>query len=450
MTASALNRLPASELLELLRTKACSAREVVQSCLARIEQLEPTVRAFVELDPDRALQRASELDSRSISGPLHGIPVAVKETIDVAGLKCTLGSPIHGSRKPAADADVVRRLREAGAVIMGTTVSTEYAIARAGPTTNPHDVSRTPGGSSSGSAAAVAAGMVPIAIGTQTIGSIVRPAVYCGIFGLKPTKQAISTTGVMPLSSYLDHVGPLARTAADILLAFQAMFDRGSERWPSSTPLATPKRVLRIEGPLQKHTESSSREALDRAHVLLEANGIRVDTANLSSRFEDVVACYEIILFHDIASNHGGDRDRHGAAMSDRLREIIDSGRRISERAYADAIADAQSYREEIRKLLDENSIILAPATKGTAPVFSEETGPSKLQGPWSLVGFPVLAAPCGTVDGLPVGVQLIARPQREDFLTAAGALFKAEWPGGRGDAQISGGPTPAQSTLQS
>lgn len=431
MTVSALNRLPASELLELLRTKACSAREIVQSCLAQIERLEPTVRAFVELDPDGALRRASELDNRSISGPLHGIPVAVKETVDVAGLKCTLGSPIHGSRRPATDAAVVRRLREAGAVIMGTTVSTEYAIARAGPTTNPHDASRTPGGSSSGSAAAVAAGMTPIAIGTQTIGSIVRPAVYCGVFGLKPTKQAISTTGVMPLSSYLDHVGPLARTAADILLAFQAIFDRRSERWPSST-LATPKRVLRIENPLQKQTESSSREALDRAHVLLEANGIRVDTANLSSRFEDVVACYETILFRDIASNHGGDRDLHGAEMSNRLREIIDSGRRISERAYADAIADAQSHREEVRKLLNEDTIILAPATNATAPIFSEETGPSRLQGPWTLVGFPVLAAPCGTFDRLPVGVQLIAGPQREDLLAAAGALFKAEWPGER------------------
>jgi Asp-tRNA(Asn)/Glu-tRNA(Gln) amidotransferase A subunit family amidase len=245
-------------------------------------------------------------------------------------------------------------------------------------------------------------------------------------------------------------VGPLARTAADILLAFHAMFDRGGGCWPSSTPVAAPRRVLRIEGPLQKYTESSSREALDRAHALLEANGIRVDTANLSSRFENVVACYETILFHDIASNHGGDRDRHGAAMSDRLREIIDSGRRIAERAYADAIADAQSYVAEIRKLLDEDSIILAPATNGTAPVFSEATGPSRLQGPWTLVGFPVLAAPCGTVDGLPVGVQLVAGPQREDLLARAGALFKAEWPGGRGDAQISGGPTPTQSTVQS
>ncbi len=450
MTPDPLYRLPALELSELLRTKECSAREIVQSCLARIEALEPTVHAFVEIDADGALRTATELDNRTVSGPLHGIPIAVKETIDVAGLKCTLGSPIHGLRKPSSDAVVVRQLREAGAVIVGTTVSTEYAIARAGPTTNPHDASRTPGGSSSGSAASVAAGMVPISIGTQTVGSIVRPAVYCGVFGLKPTKQAISTAGAMPLSAYLDHVGPMARTAADILLAFMVMFDRGGGQLPGAGPVATPKRVRRIEGPLQKYVEPSSIAAVDRAQVLLESNGIRVDTANLSARFENVVSCYETILFRDIASNHGGDRDRYGDAMSDRLREIIDSGRRISDRAYADAIADAQGYREEILKLLEEDSVILAPATNGTAPVFSEETGPSKLQGPWSLVGLPALAVPCGSVDGLPVGVQLIAGPQREGLLAGAGAFFKAEWPDVGRDAPVSDGHTPSQPTLQS
>ena len=437
MTTDALCRLPAIDLLELLRAKECSAREVAQSCLARIGELEPVIHAFVEIDAEGALRTASALDNRDFSGPLHGVPIAVKETIDVAGLKCTLGSPIHGSRKPSSDSPVVRRLREAGAIIVGTTVSTEYAIARAGPTTNPHDATRTPGGSSSGSAASVAAGMVPISIGTQTVGSIIRPAAYCGIFGLKPTKQAISTAGAMPLSSYLDHIGPMARIASDTLLAFHAMADTESGHRLRTTPVVTPKRVLRIEGLLQKYVEPSSREAVDKAQALLESQGIRVGTAKLSARFENVVSCYETILFRDIASNHGRDRDRHGSAMSVRLREIIDSGRKISDNAYAGAIADARAYREEILELLEADSVILAPATNGTAPAFSEETGPSRLQGPWSLVGLPVLAVPCGSVDGLPVGVQFIALPQREDLLGGTGAFFRAEWPDEHGDAPV-------------
>lgn len=427
-TSEALYRIPAIELADLLRTNECSAQEVTESCLARIAEVEPMVRAFVEVDGAGALRRARGLDAKAPAGPLHGIPIAVKETIDVAGLKCTFGTEVHQSRVPSHDAIVVQRLRAAGAVIIGTTVSTEYAIARAGPTTNPHNSTRTPGGSSSGSAAAVAAGMVPIAVGTQTVGSIIRPSTYCGIFGLKPTKGAIDISGAMPLSVYLDHIGPMARGAADISLACQAMFDRNA---PLSTTITArlPTRALLIDGPMQERIEPASREALNRAAALFEGNGIPVETGSLPSSFASVVSCYETILFRDIAMNHGQDRGAFGDVMSERLREIIDDGRAVSDREYNQAIADAQVYRQALRELLPEDAIILAPATDGVAPVFSEETGPSRLQGLWTLVGFPTLAVPCGKVDGLPVGVQLSAAPGRDDLVLRAGAMFKTDWP---------------------
>jgi Asp-tRNA(Asn)/Glu-tRNA(Gln) amidotransferase A subunit family amidase len=428
-TSKALHRLTAIELIALMRTNECSAREVTESCLARIAELDPVVRAFVDIDVDGALRRASELDEKGPSGPLHGLPIAVKETVDVAGLKCTLGTQVHRSRIPARDAIVVQRLREAGAIIVGTTVSTEYAIARAGPTTNPHNFAHTPGGSSSGSAAAVAAGMVPISVGTQTVGSIIRPSTYCGIFGLKPAKGAINTSGAMPLSRYLDHIGPMARVVADISLACRVMFDRDATHSATISSEKTPTLAFRIEGPMEERIEPATREALNRAQALLEGNGIRVEGGRLPSSFANVASCYETILFRDIAMNHGHDRDTFGNAMSDRLRRIIDDGRAVSDREYGEAIAEAQVYRQELQQLLAGDTIILAPATDGTAPVFSEETGPSRLQGLWTLAGLPTLAVPCGKVEGLPVGVQLIAAPDRLDLVLSAGGLFEADWP---------------------
>lgn len=424
-----LHRLTVEELVAHLRGKACSAREVIESCLARIALQDSVVRAFVDVDADGAVRRAEELDRRTPSAPLHGVPIAVKETIDVVGLRCTLGTAMHGARVPVRDAIVVRRLRSAGAIIVGTTVSTEYAIARAGATTNPHSPAHTPGGSSSGSAAAVAAGMVPLAVGTQTVGSIVRPSIYCGIFGLKPTYGSISTMGSMPLSSCLDHIGPMARTAADLWLACRVMFDQRPARVTTNGPQTMPAHALRIDGLMQERIEPPTLEALNRAQGLLEARGVEVKEVTLPPRFTNAVACYETILFRDIAMNHGRDRDQFGDVVSERLRRIVDDGRGVSKQDYARAIDEAKSYRHELRRLLGPDTLILAPATDGAAPMFSEETGSSRLQGLWTLVGFPVLAVPCGKVAGLPVGVQLIAEPGCDDLAVQAGACFTAEWP---------------------
>jgi Asp-tRNA(Asn)/Glu-tRNA(Gln) amidotransferase A subunit family amidase len=394
---------------------------VTRSCIEGAREREVAVKAFVQLDAEGALRQAEALDRGDITRPLHGIPIAIKDTIDVAGLRCTFGTEIHADRVPTRDAEVVRRLRSAGAVILGTTVSTEYAIARAGPTTNPCDASRTPGGSSSGSAAAVASGMAPIALGTQTVGSIVRPSAYCGIFGYKPSKDAVPTAGVMPLSPFLDHVGPMARSVDDIALVYRSITDGGGETRPATLP----KRALFVQGPFDERLEPSSQLALTRARTMVQAKGLTVVTTTLPAAAREARQCWETILFRDLARHHGADRDSFGERMSDRFRKIIDDGRRVTDSDYEEAVAFARSLREQVLRLLSPDGIFVAPAVDGVAPALSEHTGASDLQGLWSLTGLPALAVPCGKADGLPIGVQLVGQPAEEHFVHATGRFFQ-------------------------
>jgi len=413
---SRLAEVDATTVASLVRRGERSAEAAVRACLARISALESRIHAFHEVAPaEDVLSEARRCGA--LAGALRGVPVAVKEIFDVRGMHCGWGTPIHRTRVPDHDAVAVARLRGAGAVIVGTTVSTEYAIGTAGPTTNPHDASRTPGGSSSGSAAAVAARMVPVALGSQTVGSIVRPATYCGVYGLKPTHGAIDVRGVMPLSAVLDHVGVLARTPADIALVCRVLFDRASD-WVDAV---APRRAHLVEGPLRARIEPASRTALERAQRALTAAGASVLHTQLPPEFNDAERCLDTILCRDIAVNHGEDRDRAGDWMSGKLRGLVDRGRAVSGEEYADAIGHSRQYRDSLVRLLDDDSIILAAVTDGVAPLRSiEGTGAPQLQGLYTMAGLPALAVPCGTVDGLPVGVQLVAAPGREGLLVAA------------------------------
>lgn len=405
-----------------------TAESAVAECLAKIAEREPYIRAFAHVDADRAVAEARRLDREGPTGPLHGVPVAVKEVIDVAGMRCSWGTAIYRDRVPDRDARVVQKLRSAGAVIVGTTISTEYAIGAAGPTRNPHDLSRTPGGSSSGSAAAVAEGMVPIAIGSQTIGSIVRPATYCGVFGFKPTGGAVSTSGMMPMSEHLDHVGPMACSVADIALACEALFRTGSDG-PDGVPVPAPKlealpsrlKVLLIEDPGRRRIQSGTREALRRASVAFEALGVEVQTQALTPAFERCQSIIETILYHDLAKLYGADQQRFSDLMSARMRDILSEGRAISAPAYGAALNDATALRQGLFELLDD-AVVLAPAVDGVAPPLSEGTGSNALQAIWTLLGFPALAVPCGQLEGMPVGVQIAARPSRDSVLLTVGS----------------------------
>ncbi len=412
----------------------------MRDCLDRIAQVEPQVKAFVDLRADDALAAAVEADRvpNDRRGPLHGVPVAIKELFDVAGMRSTWGTPIHATHIPDGDAEAVQRLKAAGAIVVGTVVSTEYAIAAAGPTTNPFDPTRTPGGSSSGSAAAVAAGMVPVALGSQTVGSIVRPSLYCGIYGLKPTRGAIPGRGAMGLSPVLDHPGPMARSAADLSLLCRVLFGR-CEGDPTSIDIAPPEtsaprtddlRVLVAKDMPPGTAESSTRKALSMAAERLEKAGARVEPFSFPAEYGEVLDVLYTIMCRDMAIAHGSDRDASGDLMSSVLRGLLDRGRAISQADYDAALKIRERWIADLTAVLQGECALLAPATDGVAPSAVEGTGWNGPQALWALVGFPAIAIPTGLADGLPVGVQAAAAPGREDIVLAiadvAGRTFAA------------------------
>lgn len=360
------------------------------------------------------------------------MPIAIKEAFDVDGFHCCWGTPIHADRIASADAEVVAKLKSAGAVIIGTTVSTEYAIAAAGPTTNPHDSHRSPGGSSSGSAAAVASEMVPLSLGSQSIGSIIRPSIYCGVLGLKPTRGAISTRGGMPLAKELDHVGPIARHVEDIALACRVAFGYDPldpvsvEVPPPDLETAPPiTMVLKVTGPLRDRVHKASSEAMQRALAAFRRAGVPVKTVNLPEDFDNIEDCIFTLLCWGIAAHHGADYDRHGGRMSERMRELVERGRNIKSAEHAAAKEYARNLTSTLIQLLDPGTVFVNIATDDIAPALGEGTGSPLLQGLWTVTGLPVLAVPCGLVGRMPVGVQLAAAPAQESLLLSAGKVLQ-------------------------
>jgi len=409
-------------------SKEQTVEQTVQECIHRTEDREPQVRAFVDFDPEGALAQARALDALAPTqrGPLHGMPVAIKEVFDVKGLKCTWGTPIHADRVPETDAWVVATLREAGAVIMGTTVSTEYALATTGPTRNPWDSSRTPGASSSGSAAAVGAGMVPVALGSQTIGSIIRPAAYCGIFGFKPSWGLIDDTGAMPLSEALDHVGILAADIRDLRNIFSIL---RSSLATNTVRECHENRLVKIHVMKDIGEEVLSPTALaiiDRAADVFKSQDCELAQAALTSEFADSENILRIILCRDMARHHGSDRDQAGDQMSERVRSMIDKGCRVVDDEYHQALERVTVLAAYIDKMIGPEGVILTASTIDVAPAFTQGTGSRAPQLLWSLVGMPAITVPCGLANGLPIGVQLVgARGNDNLVLSTAERLSK-------------------------
>jgi Asp-tRNA(Asn)/Glu-tRNA(Gln) amidotransferase A subunit family amidase len=424
--------LSAAAAAAAIRRGALTSEALTAACLARIAEREPAIRAFVDLRPDAALARARELDQRRPRDdePLYGVPVAVKEVFDVAGYRCAWGTPIHAERVPDSDAAPVARLKAAGAVILGTAVSTEYAIAAPGPTTNPHDPRRTPGGSSSGPAAAVASGMVPLALGSQSIGSVIRPATYCGVLGLKPTFGAISTLGGMALAEELDHVGILARDADDVALACRVLFGHDPDDPvsrdvlpPDTGAAAQPSHALHVVGPLNARVRPASERAVQRAVDALRSAGVTVTRIELPADFDRIEWITYTLLCRGIARHHGADYDRAAASMSPRLRELVERGRAISDADHEAARSAARETAHQLAVMLPAGTVAVNAAVDDVAPPLSEGTGAPILQALWTVAGLPALAVPCGRADGMPIGPQLAAGAGQEASLLAAARL---------------------------
>jgi Asp-tRNA(Asn)/Glu-tRNA(Gln) amidotransferase A subunit family amidase len=412
MMARALTELSATAAADAIRSGELSSVDLVRACLERIAEREPTLHAWRHLDPDAALEQARARDADAPRGPLHGVPVGVKDVIDTQDQPTSYGSPIYDGHRPDLDAACVSRLRAAGAVILGKTVSTEFALFHPGPTTNPHDASRTPGGSSSGSAAAVADGMVPLALGTQTAASVVRPASFCGVFGLKPTFGTIPTTGVKAISPSLDTVGVFARTADDLVVALAAMAERPVVE--GSSP-----RLAWVRTHEWEQADPDTRTAL--ATV---ASELELPEVTLPDDFRGLVDSQTTIMLAEVAQNLAREYDEHRDDLSDLLRALIAEGAMITDEALRVARDHASRCRAKLSEVFADHDVVLTPSAIGEAPVGIEATGDPLFGRIWTLLGTPSVAVPgLRGPTGLPLGVQVVAAPGED-----AAAIAAARW----------------------
>jgi len=423
--ASRPAELTAAAALGLIGRGRLSSEELVQDCLARIRDLEPQVQAWTFLDEDHALAQAKAADERRreghATGPLHGIPVGVKDIIDTGDMPTENGSPLYAGRTPREDAAVVAKLRAAGAVILGKTVTTECAYFHPGKTRNPHNPEHTPGGSSSGSAAAVAAGMVPLALGTQTNGSVIRPAAFCGAYGFKPSHGMIPRTGVLQLSRTLDHVGVMARSIEDVALAMETLagWDAGD---PDTRPSARiPFAAIAAEAPPIRpvlafiktpHWDRVDAEAKEALGELLEALGDAVEEIELFPSAEEAWAWHETIMDAEMAHNFARQWRDGRNQLSDPLRALIERGREVKAVDYQRAVSLIGPMQQSFEELFTQRfDAILTPAAPGVAPKGLGSTGDARFCTLWTLSGLPALTMPLlRGANGMPIGVQLVGR----------------------------------------
>jgi Asp-tRNA(Asn)/Glu-tRNA(Gln) amidotransferase A subunit family amidase len=415
--------LSASEAARLIREGIISSEQLVEACLARVREIDAQVEAWAFLDPAHALAQARAADAWRLegrpTGALHGVPIGVKDIFDTADMPTENGSVLYAGRTPSRDAAVIAMLRTTGAVIMGKTVTTEFAYFSPGKTHNPHNPEHTPGGSSSGSAAAVAAGMVPLALGSQTNGSTIRPAAFCGVVGFKPTHGLISRHGILPLSRTLDHVGLFARSIDDIaLLAAQLVgYD---ERDPDTRPRARipfvevaaeepplPPMFAFVKTPYWERAEEDTKEGLAE---LIEQLGEQVEEIELLPSAIDAWELHRTIMEAEMAANLEREWDKGRDRLSEELRTQLERGRNVRALDYQRARSRIAPIHEGFVELFEQRyDAILTPAATGAAPKGLSSTGDPVFCTLWTLCGMPAISLPLlQGADGLPVGVQLV------------------------------------------
>ncbi len=418
-----LVQMNAFQMVSALHEGKFTSVELVQECLDLIAKIEDKVGAWQYLDPDYALEQAQNADLARHEGkdvgPLNGIPVGIKDIFDTADMPTENGTVLHAGRQPTVDATVVSLLRRAGAVIMGKTVTAELAVYSPGKTTNPHDPHRTPGGSSSGSAAAIAADMVPLALGTQTNGSVVRPASFCGVYGYKPTHGLISRHGVLHQSYHLDQIGVFARSVEDTaLLAEQlAVFDHWDpDLKPRSRPhlLATamqdpptPPRLAFIKSPVWHEASEDTQTAFLQFIEKLGSCAVEVELADI---FESAVQCHRTIMLSDLANSYARLYLNGKAKISAELCTLIEKGQKYLATDYISAVEQIPVFNDALKGIFDSYDAILTPAATGEAPIGLESTGSPIFCTIWTLCGVPAISLPLlAGQNRMPLGVQLTA-----------------------------------------
>ncbi len=414
---------PAHEIAAAVREGSVSPVEVLDAALARIDAVEPEVRAWVQLDREGARRRAQELtaarDHGEALGPLAGVPVGVKDIVDVAGSPTRAGAPPFAHYNPANDSAVAARLRQAGAIILGKTHTTEFAYLDPAPTRNPWNRSHTPGGSSSGSAAAVGAGMLPLAIGSQTVGSILRPAGYCGAVGFKPSLGRISYAGTLNLAASFDHLGPICTCVADAALALSALagydatdtysVDAPVDDYvaaiaePRAPRLGVPRAYYR--GVADAEIDAHIEEIIQR----FELSGAQVIEVAMPGTAPEISEACQPIMRVEAAAAHSERYAAHKADYRANIKALIEAGLATDSDAYARARDFVRALRDAMSERLDTVDALLLPTAPGTAPASLETTGPGIFCGPASFTGLPAISLPSGVApSGLPLSIQLI------------------------------------------
>jgi len=415
--------LSAREALEAIGRREITCTALVQSCLERIRAVEPRVEAWAFLDPERALAQARDRDQmladHTSLGPLHGLPVGIKDIFDTADMPTENGTVLHAGRRPTEDATVVTLLRAAGAVILGKTVTTELAVYGPGKTRNPHNPDHTPGGSSSGSAAAVAAEMVPVALGSQTNGSVIRPAAYCGVVGYKPTFGLIPRTGALRQSGPLDQVGVFARTVEDaallahVLMVFDErdpdMRSQAHPRFLEAAGEAPPSRphLAFVKTPFWEQADSGARDIL--ADFAIRRG--EAEEVELPPSFAEAATIHRTIMEADFAHSFAAEYARGKEKLTPTLRTMIERGQRTLAMDYRRAVEQVPGLVRELEGIFARYDAILTPATTGEAPAGLASTGNPIFCTIWTLCGVPAIALPLlRGPQGLPLGVQLVGR----------------------------------------
>ena len=407
----------------MIRDGIISSEQLVEACLARIREVDGQVQAWAFLDANHALAQARAADAWRLEGRptglLHGVPVGVKDIFDTADMPTENGSVLHAGRTPSRDATVVAMLRAAGAVIMGKTVTTEFAFLTPGKTRNPHNPEHTPGGSSSGSAAAVAAEMVPLALGSQTNGSTIRPAAYCGVIGFKPTHGLISRRGVLTLSRTLDHVGLFARTIEDIALLAEQLVGY-DERDLDTRPRARipfvavtaeepplPPMFAFVKTPYWERVDEDTKEGFAE---LIEQLGEQVEEIELLPSAIDAWELHRTIMEAEMAANLEREWDKGRDRLSEQLRAQLERGRNVRAIDYQRALSRIAPIHDSFVELFEQcYDAILTPAATGAAPRGLSSTGDPVFCTLWTLCGMPAISLPLlQNASGLPLGVQLV------------------------------------------
>ena len=419
-----LRSLSARQAAQQIAERRITAEALVSAYLERIEARETVVGAWQYLDGEGALATARRRDAEPPRGPLHGIPIAVKDLIDTADMPTAYGSPIYRRHRPAADASCVALARAAGAIVLGKTVTTEFATFTPGKTANPRNPAHTPGGSSSGSAAAVADGMAPLAFGTQTAGSVIRPGAFCGCIAYKPSFGLINRAGVKPLADSLDTIGVFAGSVEDAAFFVSVLAER-----PALRRLAVPLQAPRFgiyRTPVWDQAEPPTAAALDAARAALERAGAVVAELPVAPEHEGLTDAQDTIMWFETVRALAYERLEHSAELSPRLAQLIDAGMAIGAEDYDQALARAAVARAGLDAFFGLCDAVLAPAAPGEAPAGLGNTGNPIFNRMWTLLGVPCVAVPAGQADNsLPTAVQLVGKPGEDQELMGCAAFLE-------------------------